>query len=384
MDDISTNDEMVMKLLHFFITEKGYNPIILHGAKDEIWLENLDSEYKIVRIVTNYIHNDEQFDYDIYRTSQIVKRIKQKTFSFKIKTLSFFLNLGDNVNKVDEKNYNFGNIDCLKLNKISDIKKYGFVLELFPDITKNVSFKEKGMELFMKITGDINKKNEQENIKNEEIFKIKKPTITYTLIFINIILFLLTYLLGNGSNDIDILNKFGAMVNYEVLNGEYYRLLTAAFLHAGFLHLFFNMYSLFIIGPQIESYFGKVKFLIIYLGSAIGGNLLSMLFTESNIISVGASGAIFGLLGAMLYFGYHYRLYMATALKRQIIPIILLNLVIGFGITGINNVAHIGGLIAGLFVSNAVGLKYKETDKLNGTITTLIYFGFIIYLVFFR
>ena len=59
---VTKNDELVMKLLHYFITEKGYNPIILHGAKDEIWLENLNEEYEIVRIVSNYIHNDEQLN----------------------------------------------------------------------------------------------------------------------------------------------------------------------------------------------------------------------------------------------------------------------------------------------------------------------------------
>ena len=84
---LNKNDEIVMKLIHYFITEQGYNPIILHGAKDEIWLENSEQDYQIVRIVTNYIHNDEQFDFDIYRTKQIMRRIKRKTFSFKMNAL---------------------------------------------------------------------------------------------------------------------------------------------------------------------------------------------------------------------------------------------------------------------------------------------------------
>ena len=71
---ISTNDEMVIKLLHYFITEEGYHPVILHGVKDEIWLENLDSDYKIIRIVSNYIHNDEQLNVDLLRTKHIIKK----------------------------------------------------------------------------------------------------------------------------------------------------------------------------------------------------------------------------------------------------------------------------------------------------------------------
>ena len=75
---INKNDELVMKLLHYFITEKGYNPIVLHGAQNEIWLENLDQDYKIVRIVSNYIHNDEQLDFDIFKTKKIMSNMLEK------------------------------------------------------------------------------------------------------------------------------------------------------------------------------------------------------------------------------------------------------------------------------------------------------------------
>ena len=94
---LSENDEIVMRLIHYFITEQGYNPVLLHGAKDEIWLEKHDADYKIIRIVSNYIHNNEQLDMDLYRTKQIIKKIKRKMFSFKMNTLSIFINLGDNV-----------------------------------------------------------------------------------------------------------------------------------------------------------------------------------------------------------------------------------------------------------------------------------------------
>ena len=73
------NDELVMKLLHYFITDKDYNPIVLHGAKNEIWLENLDNEYQIIRIVTDYIHNNEQFQFDLLKTKSILKKIKKNS-----------------------------------------------------------------------------------------------------------------------------------------------------------------------------------------------------------------------------------------------------------------------------------------------------------------
>ena len=81
--EMSKNDELVFKLLHYFITNKGYNPVILHGAKDEIWLENLNSDYKIVRLVSNYIHNNEQLETDLFRTNQIMKTIKKKDIKHK-------------------------------------------------------------------------------------------------------------------------------------------------------------------------------------------------------------------------------------------------------------------------------------------------------------
>ena len=377
---VDKNDEIVMKLLHYFITEQNYNPIILQGAQNEIWLENLNGEHKIVRIVSNYIHNDEQFGFDIYRTKQIMKKIRKKTMSLSINALSIFINIGDNVNT---ENTNFDNVDCIYLSGIEDLGKYEFLKQEFPTITDNTEFKEKGMELFIKLTGEISKKSESESMKADDVFAKKKPVVTYVIIAINVILFILMSIFG-GSTNAHTLLKFGANYGLLIRNGEYYRLITSAFLHIGLLHLLVNSYALYVIGPQIESFFGKTKYIIIYLVSAIFGNLLSMLFTEG--ISAGASGAIFGLLGSMLYFGYHYRVYLEGVLKSQIIPLIVANLLIGFLGSGIDNAAHIGGLVGGVLISMAVGVKYKSTnsEKTNGIIMSIILVAFLIYMAFIR
>lgn len=379
MDTITKSDEIVMKLLHYFITEKGYNPIVLHGAKDEIWLENLNSDYKIVRIVSNYIHNNEQFDFDLFKTKKIVKKIQKTTFSLNMNALSIFINLGENVNIKET----YRNIDIVNLKEFDDIKQYKTVMEVFPDIIKKSKIKEKGMELFFKLTSEINKKNEQEGIKAEEIFKPKKPIITVSLIIINVIVFILMYILGKGSQDAFTLIKFGAFQKDLILGGEYYRLITSAFLHIGIFHLLFNCYALYVIGRQLESFLGKIKFLIIYLVSALCGSLMSMIFPIS--ISAGASGAIFGLLGSLLYFGYNYRVYLGTVLKSQIIPLILINLIFGFMVSGINNAAHIGGLIGGILITMSLGIKYKSKkyEQINGIVLLSLFLGFLIYMGFF-
>lgn len=379
--NIDKQDTLIMKLLHYFITEQNYSPIILQGAQNEIWLENLNGDYKVIRIVSNYIHNDEQLDFDIYKTKQIMKKIKKKTMSLSINALSIFTNLGNNVNI---NNTRIDNIDCAYIEEIEDLNKYEFIKNEFPTITKKTKFKEKGMELFVKLTTEISEKSEKEAVKAEDIFSKKKPIITYIIIFINVILFLLMYIFGEGSNHIPTLVKFGANIPSLIKAGEYYRLLTSSFLHIGLIHLVVNCYAIYVIGPQIESFYGKFKYAIIYLGSAIFGSLLSLLF--SNGVSAGASGAIFGLMGSLLYFGYHYRVYLDGVLKSQIIPLIILNLALGFIIPGIDNAAHIGGLIGGLLISSMLGVKYRSTksDKINGLIMTLIYASFLIYVAFIR
>ena len=373
---IDKKEELVMKLLHYFITERGYNPVIIRGVKDEIWLENLEDDYKIVRIVSGYIHNNEQFKFDIAKTKSLLKTIKKKTLSFQINALSIFVNLGDNVDISefeDTPNIKFANI-----HEADDLNKYRFVIDAYPDITKDIDFKEKGLELFMKITSDINKKNEGDAKMNEDVFTPKKPIVTYALIIINVIVFLLS--LFNES----IIQMFAVNRFFIADLGQYYRLFTGIFLHANFLHLIFNMYALYVIGMQLESFLGKGKYLAVYLLSGLGGSMLSIFF--SNGYSVGASGAIFGLMGALLYFGYHYRVYLDSVVKSQIIPLIVLNLLIGFTSTGIDNWAHIGGLVGGILATMAVGVKYKSTkfEMINGAIMYLIFIGFLGYMVFVR
>ena len=385
---LNKNDEIVMKLLHYFITEQGYNPVVLHGAKEEIWLENSDADYKIIRIVSNYIHNDEQLDFDIFRTKQILRRIKTKMFSFRIQALSIFVNLGDNVNLKDKK---FDNIECAEVNEIDDLSKYSFIINKFPNILEIENYKEEGFELFVKLTNEINKKNMDDTKKAEEVFSKKNPIMTYIFMAICLVFYVFTSLASANffENDPNVLYKFGALVsidNFSNIYSEMYRLVVPIFLHAGIIHLACNMYSLYILGPQLESFFGKVKYTIIFIGSGIIGNLVSLLFLNSNTVSVGASGAIFGLLGAMLYFGYHYRVYLSGVMRSQIIPVIILNLLIGFSLSGINNAAHLGGLVGGLLLAKAVGVKYKskKSDIVNGIIMTTIFVGFLIYMIFFR
>ena len=365
-------NEIAMKLLHYFITEENYNPIILQGADNEIWLENLDKEYKIIRIVSNHVHNDEQLEFDTFKTRRVVRKIKRKTFTFDIKVLSIFTDLGENVHLEKEKG-----IDSIYLEEAEDIKKYKFVKEVFPDIGKKLKFTEEGVRLFVKITSDINKKNKIEADKANDLFTMKKPIITNILILLNVVIFFLQLLSEDVTSTFAVYNL--GVIKYH----EYYRIFTGMFLHANIIHLGFNMYALYVIGRQLESFLGKPKYLFVYLGSGIFGSLMSLALNGGLIVGVGASGAIFGLIGSLLCFGYYYRIYLGQVIRSQIIPLLVFNLAIGLVVTSIDVFAHIGGLVGGYLLTMALGVKYKDNlrDQINGLIISIIVLVFLWYLM---
>ncbi len=376
MITLSEKDNLAMKLLHYFIIEKGYTLILLQGVENEFWLENLDEEYKIVRIVANYIHNDEQYKFDVFKTNRILRKIKAKTLSLRLNTLSIFLDLGNTVHLEEQQTKN---LTAIEIKEDQDVKKNKVLKTYFPDLAKKLKFSEKGLELFVKVTNDINEHNAKDQKKISKVFTPKKPIITYILLALNFAMFLIPSLLGN----MDQFYNWGATYGPFIRMGQYYRLLTGAFIHGGIFHLLFNMYALWIIGSQLESFIGKSRYLLVYLFSAICASLLSITM-NGNVASVGASGAIFGLLGALLYFGYHYRVYLGGVIKSQIIPIIVINLVLGFMMPGVDNAAHIGGLIGGCLMMMGVGVQYKSStsEKINGCIMSIIYLIFLLYMGF--
>lgn len=370
-------DLLVMKLLHYFITKQNYNPVIVHGIQNEIWLENMDSKYRIVRIVTGYIHNKEQLEFDIFKVKKLIRQIKTKTFTLKMDVLTLYLDLNNDVELIDVKNNTLVNVKDEK-----SLKKNKIINDYFGDISENLKFTEEGSLLYQKINNDILKKNMDQSEKINDLFMYKKPTITYILIGIMCILFMLMVVFGDGSTDIKTLYNFGGLIK----NGSPIRLITSMFLHIGIVHLVMNCWALKVLGSQIEKFYGHLKMFLIFIYSGLIGNLVSVLLMNENVISAGASGAIFGLMGAMLYFALNQRTYMAEALRKEILPVIIANILLGFMITGINMYAHIGGLIGGMLISTAVGIKYKTNsiERKNGIICSIVlivlltYFSYLI------
>jgi rhomboid protease GluP len=207
-------------------------------------------------------------------------------------------------------------------------------------------------------------------------YKAKTPLLTYTLIAINILIWaaMNLYSFKSGANIHSLLTDFGAKDNARIISGEYWRFLTPVFLHNGIEHLLLNCYSLYAIGLGVEKIYGHWRFCIIYFVAGIIGNIASFMFSTYG--GVGASGAIFGLMGAMLYYGFEKPALFKNYFGPNIIITLFINLVYGFSRSGIDNFAHIGGLIGGFFATGTVcSLKERKKWYLNKGIILLVLIG---------
>ena len=371
---VSEKDELIMKLVHYFVTKENYAPIMVNGVKNEIWLENLDAYYKIVRINSNYIHNKEQLDFDFFKISNVSKQIGKKTLTRKLKTLNILTDTNDTIKESNSKD-----IDMFIIKDNKDLEKTNGIKSLFPKIIEERIKDLHGLDFLINVSNDINEKTEKDNKFYENVFRPKKIVVTKVLVILNVLIYIFG-ILAEVTGKVDIYTTF-ALNGMLVKSGQFYRLITCGFLHADILHLLCNMYSLNIIGTQMESFIGKKKFLTVYLTSLITGSLLSSIINTG--WSVGASGAIFGLLGSLLYFGYHYRIYLGSVMRSQIVPILLINLGIGFILPNIDMSAHIGGLVGGLLTTMALGIEKKsnKSDRINGAVCLTILLLFLVFLI---
>lgn len=178
------------------------------------------------------------------------------------------------------------------------------------------------------------------------------PIATFVILVTNVLIFTLMELSG-GSKSPGVLLDFGASYGPYIQRGEYWRLVMPMFLHIGFLHLLLNSVGLVVLGRILESVYGYGRFSLLYVACGIGSSFVSMKFSPA--VAAGASGAIFGMAGAMLSIGYLHRAAVPRRWRRSfgggILPLIVLNLLLGYSIPGIDNWGHLGGLITGMLLS---------------------------------
>ena len=177
---------------------------------------------------------------------------------------------------------------------------------------------------------------------------------TVALIVINIAVFFIMTMFGDNEDAVFML-QHGAMYEPNIIEGhEYYRIFTCLFLHFGITHLLNNMVLLGALGWNLELEIGKVRFVIIYFASGIIGNIVSLFYDltlEQPAVSAGASGAIFGLMGALLYVVIANRGRLGRLSGRGMLVMVILSLYFGLTSTGVDNLAHIGGLVSGFLLA---------------------------------
>lgn len=194
---------------------------------------------------------------------------------------------------------------------------------------------------------------------------LSKPVITYVMLGIIIVTFIADYALTQLVGE-RIVFFYGAQWNELVAQGWYWQLFTSIFLHSGLTHLLFNAYALFILGRDVESFYSAKWFLVIYLLSGLAGSIAWYVLGDP-VPSVGASGAIFGLIGAEAAFYVRNRQLLGQFGRQRLgnlAVLIVINLVFGFTIPNINNIAHLGGLFGGFllgyFLAPSLSVGYQD------------------------
>lgn len=194
---------------------------------------------------------------------------------------------------------------------------------------------------------------QNEDFIEQMIHRKDKSYMNFILIGVNIVLFILTSATGGSENTTNMI-EWGASYAPLIQRGEYYRLFTSMFLHFTIQHLGSNMLLLFFVGDYMERYLGKVRYLILYLGAGLAGNLMSYsieLSRGEHVVSAGASGAIFGVVGglAMTALLNRGRLYDLTF--KRIMIMAVLSLWMGFTSSGVDGFAHLGGFLGGAVIA---------------------------------
>lgn len=357
-------DKIVMKLIRYFIIEKSYSPVVVHGVKDEIWLENLNSEYKVVRIVSNYLHNNEQLEFDLFKTDKIASSIKFKTLTFDLNLLNIYVDLSS---KIEDSS--FGDINHVILNK--DDSNQSNLKKIFPNIEEFLKDNgESEEELFLKITSEINDHRIIENKKTEEVFAFKTPFITIGLLILHTVLYLMMYFKIDIINTIlenNIINKIISNYNYDSI----------------VLFIILNV-LFYIAASRIEKFYGIFKFLLIYISSIAICTMGGMLFSIDNYILL--NGIIGAQLGALFYFGTKYRLYIVSLFKTILIYYLII--LVTVNILDIKEfiLSLILGIMSGVFTSMLLGFKYHKNKfaKINGLVLFSILTIFLVYMNFFN
>ncbi|MCM3586336.1 rhomboid family intramembrane serine protease [Mesobacillus maritimus] len=369
-------EKLFWQAVHFLIVKKHYRILQISKNHQEVWLEKTENkESPIIRLLHTDLDWSNRLKTDIEMVALNGERLRKRLVRGQLNiTNIYFVPLPP----VDDYEHLLTN-PYIPAGK-RKIKVTSFIVD---EAKRHISLNHLRSVFGKELVFDENLNNDIEieihrlrheaisiaatRAKAEEsVFESGKPLLTYFFIIVQVIIFALMELQG-GSTQTSTLIQFGAKFNPLIIEGEWWRFLTPMFLHIGFLHLLMNSMALYYLGPLVERIYGNIRFLFIYIFAGFAGVLGSFIFSTN--LSAGASGAIFGCFGALLYFGVVFpRLFFRT-LGVNILIVLAINLMFGFTVPGIDNAGHIGGLIGGFAAAGI--LRFPKKRKYG---TQILYF----------
>ncbi|MBB2480132.1 rhomboid family intramembrane serine protease [Bacillus sp. APMAM] len=373
-----TQDFLFWRLAYFFIVEKKYRLIQISEDYREIWLEDTSNKNaQIIRMLRYDLDWGNWLKRDAEHTCIQAEKLRKHFMKRSLNVLNIYVSTYppvDDYQSVLKSPLAINKGKTIVYNRLmesTDVENGIQQISNFVQQHISISLKDHYEEEDVQYLRDTVLTNAVSRTQEEQrLFDNGKPLFTYILLGIQIIVFLLLEITG-GSSNIQNLIRFGAKYNPFIIEGQWWRFITPIFLHIGIIHLLMNSLALYYLGPTIERIYGRIRFLIIYLIAGFTGTLASFLFSSS--VSAGASGAIFGCFGALLYLGAIYPKLFFRTMGTNVIVVIIINLVFGYSVSGIDNFGHIGGLVGGFLAAAIVHFPKKKrlTVQVGAFVLTL-------------
>lgn len=353
-------NKLYWKALYYWIRYLNYNVIYRDKEDDEIWLSH-KRKHSIV-VFRKDVTSTQEIRFD---KSKIMERPEeiQQFIGYIPESYEFYYFTDKELSK---ENLNEEKPIKLKFKIISNEQSLNSLPINFLLLKMLINNEDKRTYLHYKrkvLTQNLVDKNMQ-----------RFTPITYTLILINIVIWLCMILYLNRFSDVKLL-EVGGLVHFNVVHGEWYRLISSMFLHFNFEHILMNMLSIFIFGKIVESIIGSWRMLIIYIISGLYGNFVSLSFNTTTI-SVGASGAIFGLIGSIFVIMYLSKNFNKKMIGQLLIALVVL-IVFSLFMSNINIMAHLGGFISGVLIT-LIGYYFKTQRSLFWSFLIVFLLIFII------
>ena len=353
-------NKLYWKALYYWIRYLNYNVIYRDKEDDEIWLSH-KRKHSIV-VFRKDVTSTQEIRFD---KSKIMERPEeiQQFIGYIPESYEFYYFTDKELSK---ENLNEEKPIKLKFKIISNEQSLNSLPINFLLLKMLINNEDKRTYLHYK------RKVLTQNLVDKHMQRF--TPITYTLILINIVIWLCMILYLNRFSDVKLL-EVGGLVHFNVVHGEWYRLISSMFLHFNFEHILMNMLSLFIFGKIVESIIGSWRMLIIYIISGLYGNFVSLSFNTTTI-SVGASGAIFGLIGSIFVIMYLSKNFNKKMIGQLLIALVVL-IVFSLFMSNINIMAQLGGFISGVLIT-LIGYYFKTQRSLFWSFLIVFLLIFII------